>query len=535
MGFLERAAAQATRSQRAGELRLRAATLAHDPVGDIEKALALCERVFMEDANSGLSLDAGRALDALLEAKNRHAARLPVLERLAKLEEDAERRREVLGALARLAHAQGATERAVATWLKRLEEDPRDKEALDGLVELYESKQDYRALVDVLRKRVELKEGPAAGRDLARIAEVHSESLDEIEAALRAWSELHGAAPELIEKLQVGGLVDRAAAREGQRTARVLCALGDAYRVLLSDSERAHYYYARALASDASLSEAQAGLVALLEVEAVRARAADALAGAYASNDNADGPRPCFPIVSLVPKTMPSGRAAAPGRGVEEQRKKDPARAFAHLCAALVEAPESNTSDADRRRLSDQLSGWAELADAAHTASEKLDQANPRVAQLRALEGEIAEGALRDPARALAAYAGALRVLPADATLARTVVRVGAAQGDFKLVFDVVVATAQRADQMPDELLALIEAQVADESAYPTLARTAEEALEPARLNAPVKRELTIRVASWREKQCQDLEGAQALLQKAYQLGAPHAETLRRLILAATA
>ncbi|MFT3921222.1 MAG: tetratricopeptide repeat protein [Myxococcales bacterium] len=530
VGYLERAAQHTSQPVRAAQLRLRAATLAHDPVGDTERAIALCERVFLDDAESGLALDAGRALDALLEANGRHAARLSVLERLARLETDVERRREVLGALARLASTQGAGARAVSTWLKRLEEDPQDREALDGLVELYEGSQDYRALVDVLRRRVALKEGAAGGRDLARIAEVHSEALDEIESALKAWGELHSVAPDLVAALHVGDLLQRAATREGTRTARVLCALGDAYRVLLGEAERALFYYARALASDASLAAAQTGLGALLENDAVRAGAADALAGAYASTENSEG------LLSLLPHRLfgastPSERARLLRQAAMlEERKEQSARAFAHLCAALVEDPESSANDSDLRRLAQQEAGWQALADAALSASGKLAAESPRVAQLRALEGEIAERALDDSGRALEAYSSALRVSPTDTSLARTVVRVGAARGEYKLAFEVVLAAAQKADQVPDELLALIEAQVEGETAYRGLTRAAEESLESARLNAPVKRELATRIAGWQEKHCQDLEAAQSLLQKAYQLGAPHAETLRRLI-----
>ncbi len=530
MVFLERAAGQTQEPRRAAELRLRAATLAHDPVGDVEKAISLCEQVFMEDADSGVALDAGRALDALLEAKGRNALRLPVLERLSELESDVERRREVLGALARLAQAQGASARAVATWQKRLDEDANDREALDGLVELYEGGQDYRALVDVLRRRVALKEGAAAGKDLARIAEVQAELLDEVEAALEAWGELGAAAPELVEKLQVGELVDRAAGREAARTARVLCALGDAYRLLLDGPERALSYYARVLASDPQFEGAENGLLALLAQDVVRAKAADALAGAYAVRDHAAG------LLALLPHrlfgaTSADERARLLRQAAQlEERRDAPAEAFVHLCAALIEEPESGGHDGDLKRLAEQLSGWAALADAALEAAQKLDPNHPRVAQLRALEGELAEAALKDPARALGAYANALRAAPGDAVLARTVLRVAAEQGDFKLAFDPIVAAAQRADQVPDDLVVLLEAQVNDEASYRALAGVAEECLDTARLNAPVKRELMIRVAEWRETQCQDLEAAQALLQKAYQLGAPHAETLRRLI-----
>src|SRR5690606_35969893 len=108
----------------------------------------------------------------------------------------------------------GQLPRAIETWRKRLSETDSDREALDGLVMLYESTGEHRALVEVLRQRIALVEGAERGPDLGRVAQVYAECLDDLEAALGAWSELHQVAPELVEGLGVCALLEKSAERK---------------------------------------------------------------------------------------------------------------------------------------------------------------------------------------------------------------------------------------------------------------------------------------------------------------------------------
>jgi len=528
--ILSRAADQAGSLRRACELRLRAATIAHNPAGAFERAIALCERVFAEDSEPELALDAGRALDALLEAKNRTESRVLVLERLANLESDKERKREVLGALAKLSGTRGDTERAIATWRKRLSQDPSDREALDGLAQLYENLKDHRALVQVLRTRAELVGGAPGGKDLARIAEVQAEALFDLEAALATWRELSQKAPELLLQLPIAAQLDRSAEREAERGARLLSALADAYRLLVGKHERALHYYTRALASDPARAEARAGLETLLSDDDVRSQAADALAGAYASTDEIDG------LLGLLPHRLFGARDAAErarllrqAAQLEEQRRSDPARAFEHLCAALVEEPNNTGLDLELWRLAEALDRWAELATAVSAAAAKLEPTSARSAQLKASEGELRERRLDDMAGALAAYSSAAAAKSPDPALADAVCRTAAALGRHREACEVVALAAKVGDRIPEELLTAIESRVSGAEAFKSLAEAAEAAIEQAKLNAPIRRGLLSRVAHWRE-QASDFDGAEALLVKAARLGGPHVETLRRLV-----
>ncbi|HEX6243036.1 MAG TPA: hypothetical protein VFZ61_19115, partial [Polyangiales bacterium] len=532
VSILLSAAEHAKTRRRAAELSLRAATIAYDPVGNVSLAVELCERVFADDSERELALDAGRALDALLEAQNSHDARLPVLDRLSTLEQDATRKRELLGALAKLAATRSKHGLAVATWQRRLREDARDREALDGLIALLDEQADYPALVQALRERASTLGGRAGVQDLSRIAAVYAERLGDIEAALGTWRELHELAPEALADLHIGPLLDRAGQLESDRAARVLSGLGEAYLRFVVDPERAFAFFARALLSDPSLGSARAGLCSLLEVEDTRARAAEALATAYATTSDVEE------LVALLPHRL-SGALDAEQRAsllrqtaqLEDARLGRPAAAFEHLCAALNELPNDGSRDADLLRLAADAEAWAPLADAFAEASRKLDPGSARAGQLSLMQAELWETRLSDLERAFAAYTAAGRSLPVDGKLAESTVRAATRLGNYAAAIDVVLGLAHKYDRVPDALLALVEAETKGPEAYRSLCENTEQRLDTARLTAPVRRALLTRVAEWYEHRADALDAAEAALAKASLTGGtPHAETLRRLI-----
>lgn len=528
--ILAHAATRATRSTRAGELRLKAATIAHDPVGDTERAIALCEQVFATDKDPQLALDAGRALDALLEANNRSQARVPVLERLSLLETDKERKREVLGALAKLAGGQGDSERAVATWQKRLQADPSDREAVDGLVALYQAREDHRALVEVLRRRVELVGDPACGNDLAQIAQIQTDLLGDLEAALSTWSELCERAPNELPATDLGALIDKSASREATRGARVLSSLGDAYRTLVGNAESAVHYYARALATDSAHASARAGLKALLSHESVASVAADALTNAFVATDDFAELLELLPY-RLAGTVAPSERARLLRHAaqLEEHRLTRPEKAFQHLGAALVEEPQNASFDAELWRFAESQGAWSALGEILSDAAVKLDPASPRAVQLKSMEGELWERRAKDVARAFAAYSAAARGRSLDPALADAICRTGVALGKHQEVWEVALKFSRDADRLPEDLLQTIERGIADREQWHAFCDVAEAGVEQAKLAAPLKRSVLTRLSEWREKRAGDADGAESLLIKASRSGSPHVETLRKL------
>src|SRR6185295_20211334 len=115
-----------------------------------------------------------------LARASRLAERRGVLERLAELEADAGARQRALGEAARVAMTLGDPERAIRAWRARLEDDPRDAEALDGLCAALEHAQRWDELAAALEQRATLAADPvAARRDRVALARLHAERRNE--------------------------------------------------------------------------------------------------------------------------------------------------------------------------------------------------------------------------------------------------------------------------------------------------------------------------------------------------------------------
>ncbi len=527
---LERAAARAETNLRRDQLLLRAAAVAENSLDQPERAQKLYRGVLGQDEHKAIALQAGCALDALLEKQGDAKSRLAVLKRLAELESSVEARRDLYATKAKVALSLDDQDSALDAFKARLAEEPRDADALDALVELYEKRREWQPLIATLRQRAATLGGRLAAKDFGRIGEIYADELHDLDSALDALAQLHKAAPDLAAERALGDLLGRAATHEGGSNARLSSALGDSYRNWLGESAHALAHYARALALDPTLPSARAGLQALLEDESTRARAADVLAGAFATSDDVAG------LLELLPHRLASASGSAErarllrqAAQLEGTRRNDPKQAFQHLAAAALEEPADATGDLELWRLAEQLGNWAELGSLLRKIADNLDASVPRHAQLRISEAELAELRLEDLPRALEGYQAAARALPADAPLAEAVCRVAALLGRYSDAFEVVVALADRQDAVPDGLLRMLEERAGDGSGFAALATGARAVLAKARLNAPVRRELLLRVAEWYEQKAADPDAAEAVLLDAAKLGGPHAETLRRL------
>lgn len=517
-------------AQRHCQLLLRAAELHQQALRQPAQAVALYRRVLAQEEVPEAALEAGRALDALYDEAGEAPSRMGVLARLSELEPVEPVRRELIGAQAKLALSLGDDAKAVEAYRRRLEVDAGDSEALDGLIALHERRGEVRPLIEMLRRRASLLGDLAGARDMARIGQLYADELRDLDQGLKALGAAQAQVPELSEEIALEALLNRAASREIAEGARRSTALAEAYGQWLADPEQALAHYARALAIAPDQAEARVGVTALLGDERVQARAADLLAGAYATTDDVDG------LLSLLPHRL-AGASSGPERArllrqaaqLEATRRNAPERAFAYGTRALVEDPQDITGDLELWRLAEQLGTWAELAATLRTAADRLDAAGPRRGQLRVSEGELCELRLLDLPRALDAYQAAARALPADAAVAEAVCRVAALIGRYGDALDVVVTVADRLDQIPERLLVLLEERATESDGHAALSKAGFESAVQGRLKPPVRRALLLRVAEWFERGAGDLDAAERTLLEASKLGGPHAETLRRL------
>jgi tetratricopeptide (TPR) repeat protein len=149
---------------------------------------------------------AARELDRLLAQAQRPIERCDVLERLADLESEAIVRRRALGeaAIVALDELRDA-ERAVRCWRLRLDDNPDDSVARDGLVLALEHTDRDEDLIVALTERAErASDAQAARSDRVRVAQIWQTRLGSPQKSITAWQtvrELHGRDDESYEAL----------------------------------------------------------------------------------------------------------------------------------------------------------------------------------------------------------------------------------------------------------------------------------------------------------------------------------------------
>jgi Tfp pilus assembly protein PilF len=283
----------------AARLRVEAGRVYRDKLGDAPRAIALLSSVVdARDLTPDIVLPAARELEPLLASQHVAAERCAVLDKIASLERNKAARREALGEVARISSAVLADpDRAARAWKARLDDDASDREALDGLVGVYESARRFAELIEALDKRAALAEPAVARKDRARIAAVYAGELDAVGQAIATWVEIRrvfGPDEESFTKLSalyegtsryedLARLIEEeiAAERDAARRVKLWGALGDLSRDRLHDAARSAASYAEALRLDPSDAKSRQGLTEAEARPEVRTAAQNALARAY--------------------------------------------------------------------------------------------------------------------------------------------------------------------------------------------------------------------------------------------------------------
>ncbi|MGO9708401.1 MAG: hypothetical protein ACLQBL_06045 [Polyangiaceae bacterium] len=276
------------------------AALYEDPIKDPARAEAVYRRVIeLDESDPALALPAARALERIYGAAGRSADLAKMLSVQVKLEESAEKRRELLARLGELsenvlADAPGA----IGAWRQRLADDPADDRALEALDRLYERTAEWRALVEILRTRERGATDKDARRTLmVRAAAVLADKLADIPEAILAYraviddfgadkvtlgalEQLYGAADrwtDLSEALEAHlGLAEA----DSERLA-LLARLGEVRRTKIADLPSALEAYSRAIAIDGAHAPSRTALQGLLDEPSVRREAAALLHPLY--------------------------------------------------------------------------------------------------------------------------------------------------------------------------------------------------------------------------------------------------------------
>ncbi|MBX3274186.1 MAG: tetratricopeptide repeat protein [Sandaracinaceae bacterium] len=523
----------------AGDVRAR-------DLQDGAAAIALYQRVLGADALPPTKLTVARRLEKLLDAAERHADRLGVLEGLAHLETDPVERRRVLGQCARLAERLDEGDRALGFWQQRLDADASDPEALDALIELTGRLGRWELHVDALRRRVSADVPRLQRRlDLGRIATTQAAELDRVSESIDTWTRIqdeYGEDAETVDALfellvragryeEIHALLSRAVVRDAARAAEVLARLGDVCREHLGRGDEAAKAYHRAIVMEPGLARARDGLRSLLSDPSAKASAVNGLAKAYELTDDWGA------ILTLLDDRL--GLARGDDERVEllteaarlaEQRGGDASGAFDAIARAVALEPASRELESELARLAEATGRWADAAAALGGAADALaDGRKERAAELLRHRAGLLER-LGEGAAALAAWLGALALVPHDVETAAEAIRAGAAAAQWDGAAGAAVTASVARDTLQEDLLLALEARADDAGAFAAIADGLAAAIPAAgEVRAELGRALWAQVATWRSERAGDVESAEEALLAALRHEAAHTDTLREL------
>lgn len=542
---LVEAAALAEPAQRMA-LRYEAAQTYAQALDRPEDAVDLLGAVVDDgDADRALALSAAHQLGEMLARAGREPERLGVLERLADLEHSSSLRRAVLGEAGRLADTLGDTDRSLRAYARRIEADPRDREALDAVIGVLERAGRHRELADALLQRADATELAQQRRaDLVRRARLLADQLGAPADAIEAWVAVRREFGDEAETIDALDALLAAAARADERASvaaaaahslrdrscRLLVRLGDVRRMSLGDGSGAAAAYAEALAIDSNDAGARAGLRALLDDAKAAPAAAAALATALRRNSDSAG---LLELVDVRVRLCTDPREAIAvlreAAVLQEQQAGEPVAALEAIAHAFTLDPTDTGLEHEMLRLGASAGRWDLVADAYHTATAVVSHP-ARAAHLHLGEGRIRERELGDAAGATRAYAAAAVHEPDSLDVQRALVRAGAAAGDWQASTRGAIAICHAREQIDDEALGALEAAAEANAGWRALVGAFEHELADATSLAPaIARDLELSTARWYRDRVDDDTAARDAAARAVARTPDHSPSLELL------
>ena len=530
------------------ELKLRAAEVRADRIGDATGAIALFTSVLQAKAASDADrLAAANRVEPLLEAAGRNEERLEVLERIAAVEKASDAQRRATGRAARLSVQLAQTERATGLWESVIARDEGDLEALDGLVDLLDRAQQYTRLVEVLTMRAEASTTADRKRaDRVRAAKLLADALGRLPEAIAAWvgverafGEADDAALALATLLratrswgELAELLERRALRTEDEVTRaeLLRQLGDVQREELGAAGAAIATYGRALQADASNESAKAGLLALTGDAAYRPAALVVLLHALRVRDDWRG------ILELTSHRLSAAqsdpeRLAVLSEAAElsEKRAGDPGLAFEAIRRGFVLVPSDERAQSEAGRLADAAGTWADLVAAQREALEGAARHDDElVARLRTAMGQLLEGRLDRPEAALEQYLLVVRASPSVATGCAAVLLAGRLER-WSVAASVVVELIAADASCVGELVRAYERAAEGATAWEPAAGELSAACTAAQLQGAPARDVETRVALWYRVHLSDPASSEAATLRALAHEPENIDLLRQL------
>ncbi|HEU0033274.1 MAG TPA: tetratricopeptide repeat protein [Kofleriaceae bacterium] len=541
------AARKATEPTRRVVLLAEAARTRLERLGDAEAAIQLLvEASDVSGAAQHEQLAVARKLAALYDQTNRPKERLAVLERQAHLEANDVARSAILSEAAKLAESLGDTDRALTLWEQRIDSDPNDLSGLDARIGILQTQERWDDLVASLESRANKVSAPNQKRaDLVRVALVHHQQRKDLNAAIHAWQRVvadHKDDEEGISALadllaetnrwaEMADLLESASGRATTRTVARLVRLGSALREHLDEPVRSLSAYRNAIAIDPASKEARAGLTALLDVDATRAGAADALAQAFRINGDLGG------VLDLLPARLAEAKddrtrlaLLREAAQVRLEHKHDAPGALEDLAKAFPLAPRDQLIENQVQSLAKSTGAFKVAAEAYRNAIEALKEDQREAARLRLAYANLVADHLDQPADAADAYAQVAAVEPGNRRAVNAFATLATQLGRWDDGAQVVVRYCGVREAFDDELLSILEVGAATHSAHDALGKALTAALDKHKLPSAVGALFYQRLSDLHRDHRKDRTASIRALRRALELGGERTAWLTDLV-----
>lgn len=333
----------------------------------------------LDHDNPETALPAIAALERMLSANESFEPLLEVLRIKSRLVESFDEQKAILYQMAEIEETVlSRPENAISLFKEILDQSDNDLPALLGLERLYEQKQEWLDLVDILVRRAEIAEDSAERRDLLfRVAVLYEKELEDTEEAIAAYTQVNEAAgadrdslaaltrlyerserwPELLEVYEI----EESIIEDPEERVALYSRMGNLLRLKLEDPERAVSVFGKTLSIDPGHREARESLEVMLDSK-VRLEAIELLKPIYEAEANFEKLLRCDEIVAEETDD-PYDRAEvlAHAATVAEDGLGDAARAFQILGRAFRHGATSpdlaGSIVSDLERLSQQVGG----------------------------------------------------------------------------------------------------------------------------------------------------------------------------------
>ncbi len=404
----------------AAELISTVARLYDEQLGDFTRAeQAYRQLLNLDKENPDTALPAIKALERMLTASESYQQLLEVLRIKARLIDDPEIQKAILHQMAEIEETVlQRIDNAISLYNEILNYDTADLSALSGLERLYEQKQEWLDLIDILQRRSEVLTDSGERRDLLfRVATLYRDNVEDMDEAITAYNRVSdevgldapalAALEELYQKTEHWEDLLRVYESEEQivtepeEKAALYFKMGDLLRKYLDSPERAVARLGDTLRIDPFHAKARQSLEEMLEGP-VRRDAIKLLRPIYQAEANYEQILRCDEITAEeLDDPFERAKVLQGAAEVAEEGLGDTERAFALLGRAFrfgAASPELvGQIVRDLERLSVEVSGNARLVELYREVSpdiidmELQIQCSLRVAEIAHLELEDTE------------------------------------------------------------------------------------------------------------------------------------------------